>query len=244
MIVCAQGLARRFFSRRREARAFSRADAGLLRVERPIAAAPNFSKDFQVFPRKFQGNSKLFQTFPRISKLFPWSFRGKSRGYQSVERESHFLQFLGRLGGGERPGDMRSNALAIEHIANSDYRKEIVDGDLPQGPRGARGGACANARSDRRDRDRRQFGGEAPVWKVWRRLRVAKLGDLYPGPVSPCKPRSRGSSIDFLFPAFCGRATPLSKLAEKRGHSSQDCGDSGSISSERAPFHTPSPLDG
>ena len=74
---------------------------GLRRDDAPGHSSPSLSKDFQAFPKKFQGNSKLFQTFPRISKLFPWPFRGKSRGYRSVDRESRFLQFLRRLGRGQ-----------------------------------------------------------------------------------------------------------------------------------------------
>ena len=71
--------------------------------------APSFSKDFQ-------GNSKLFQIFPRISKLFPWPFRGKSRGCRSVEPESRLLQFLRRLGRGERP-DVRRRTRSRFNIA-------------------------------------------------------------------------------------------------------------------------------
>jgi hypothetical protein len=79
----------------------------------------------------------------------------------SVSRpESRFLQFLRRLGRDERPGDRPPNALAIQHSANSDYRKEIVGGDFEEGPRGERGVACADAKADRRRQDWRQFGGE------------------------------------------------------------------------------------
>jgi hypothetical protein len=112
---------------------------------------PSFSKLFQGFPNFSKEIPRKFQTFPRISKLFPWPFRGKSRGYPSVEPESRFLQFLRRLGRDERPGDAPPNALAIQHNANSDYRKEIVGGDFPEGPRGERDVACANAKADRRD---------------------------------------------------------------------------------------------
>ncbi len=120
-------------------------------VAYPIAVAPSFSKDLQTFPRKFQGNSKLFQTFPRICKLFPWPFRGKSRGYRSVEPESRFSIFLRRLGRDERPGGALPNALGIQFSVNFDHRKGNVGGDFPWGPRAKRGAACANAKADRRD---------------------------------------------------------------------------------------------
>jgi len=62
---------------------------------------------------------------------------------------------LGRLGRDERPGDALPNALAIQHSAKSDYRKEIVEADVEadfeEGPRGERDVACANANADRRD---------------------------------------------------------------------------------------------
>jgi hypothetical protein len=38
---------------------------------------------------------------------------------------------LRRLGRDERPGDTPPNAPAIQHSANSDFRKEIVGGDFP-----------------------------------------------------------------------------------------------------------------
>jgi hypothetical protein len=121
-----------------------------LGIEHPIAVTPSFSTLFQGFPNFSKEIPRKFQTFPRISKFFLWPFRGKSRACRSVEPESRFLQFLPRLGRDERPGDTPPNAPAIQYSANSDYRKEIVGGDFPQRPRGERGGACANAKADRR----------------------------------------------------------------------------------------------
>jgi hypothetical protein len=69
---------------------------------------------------------------------------------------------LRRLGRDGRPGDTLPNALAIQHSAKSDYRKEIVGGDFPWGPRGERGGGCANAKADRRDAGTVQLRQRAP----------------------------------------------------------------------------------
>ncbi|MGO9773070.1 MAG: hypothetical protein ACLPSW_26670, partial [Roseiarcus sp.] len=67
-----------------------------------------------------------------------------------------------RLGRDERPGDTPPNALAIQRNANSDYRKEIVGGDFPKGPRDERGVARADAKADRRDAGTVQLRQRAP----------------------------------------------------------------------------------
>jgi hypothetical protein len=74
---------------------------------------------------------------------------------------------LRRLGRDERPGDTLPNAPAIQHNANSDYRKEIVGDNFPEGPRGERGVACANAKADCRDAGALQLRQRAPStsWK-------------------------------------------------------------------------------
>ncbi|MGD0764059.1 MAG: hypothetical protein ABR929_12880 [Roseiarcus sp.] len=150
-----------------------------------------------------------FQTFPRISKLFPWPFRAKSRGYRSVEPDSRFLQVLRLLGRDERPGDTLPNDREIYYSANSDYREEIVATFFRKRPRGERGVACANAEADRRDAGAMRLrqrapsrGGAAPVEKVWRRLRAAKFGNLYPVPVNPIR-RAHN---------FCARGTVVCAL--------------------------------
>jgi hypothetical protein len=125
-------------------------------VAYPAAAAPSFSKEFQAFPRKFQGNSKLFQSFPRISKLFSLAVSREIKGLSASRAGIAFFQFLRRRRGAVRPGDRPSNALAIQDSAKSDYRKEIVggeivEGDFAEGPRGERGVACAKGAADRPD---------------------------------------------------------------------------------------------
>jgi hypothetical protein len=71
---------------------------------------------------------------------------------------------LRRLGRDERPGDTPPNAPAIQRNANSDYRKEIVGGDFPEGPRDERGVACADAKADRRDAGAGQLRRGAPTF--------------------------------------------------------------------------------
>ena len=130
-------------------------------VERPVAATSSFSKDFHTFPRKFQAFPRKFQAFPRkfqafpnFSKDFQTFFLGRFEENQGViarsGRNRVFSKFLRRLGRDERPRGALPNALAIQHSANSDYRKEIVGGDFGEGPPGKRGVACANAKADRR----------------------------------------------------------------------------------------------
>jgi hypothetical protein len=55
------------------------------------------------------------------------------------------------------------NALTIHHIANFDFRKEIVGGDFPEGPQGQRGAACANAKADQQGRRRHAASAESAV---------------------------------------------------------------------------------
>jgi len=155
-------------------------------TERPIAATPSFSQDFQTFPRKFQGNSLDFQTFPRISKFFPWPFRGKSRGCRSLEPETRFLPFSRRLGRDERPGAAPPNPPARFTIA----RIPIIGKKLSRQFSGRGLRASAAYAPTRKPTAATPapcgFGGErrrgrgGPVEKVRRRPRAAKFGNSHP----------------------------------------------------------------
>jgi hypothetical protein len=97
---------------------------------RSAAFGPSFRKNFQIvprsfqiFPRRFHGNSSLFQRFPSF-------FRGRFKGNQGVTGASspalRLLQILRGLGPRDgRPGDSLPGALTIQYTANSDFRKEI-----------------------------------------------------------------------------------------------------------------------
>ena len=120
-------------------------------VEPPAAAtpaAPSFFKDFQTFPRKFQGNSKPFANFSKDFQTFSLAVSREIKGLWASRPGIAFSPILRRLDRYGRPGDTRPNALAIQSSANSDYRKEIVDGGFP-------GGASGQARRRTRHRERR-----------------------------------------------------------------------------------------
>ena len=57
-----------------------------LSVARAGLAGASFSKPFQGNPSFFQGNSKLFQAFPRISKQILWRFSTKSGAWRRPRR--------------------------------------------------------------------------------------------------------------------------------------------------------------
>jgi hypothetical protein len=110
----------------------------------------------------------------------------------SVSRPGNgFSPILGRLGHEERHGNTASNALAIEHSANSDYRKAIVAAISRMGlgasaashaPTRMPTAATPAPRNFGRERDSLlcdREGRAAPAEKVWRRLRAAKFGNSY-----------------------------------------------------------------
>jgi hypothetical protein len=99
-------------------------------VERPVAATPSFSKDFHTFPRKFQAFPRKFLGFPNFSKDFQTfslavlrKIKGLSPCQAGIAFSPYFCVVAAATGG---PGAVMPTALAIQHSANSDYRKEIV----------------------------------------------------------------------------------------------------------------------